>query len=317
MLTPSRRLQYAFILLETWGISCHFSLLQQIEGRSHFSLDALTRHNYSSIRANFFGLVFPNFTCLSIIHDVHLLVSPDTSHLTFISEVQLFNYSMAQSPSWEANWFAGSQEIPRISRNPKVHYRTHKHPSPVSILGQPNPVHTTSQLLEIHPNIINPSTPRSPHWFLPSGFPTKTLYTTLSPPIRTTCPAHLIFLDFITRTILGEEYKLFSSSTEVQLRIRKSNGLSNISFRKYSFGEHLFLCYRIYKLTNTLQHNKYLLQYVGYMFRPVNRPSSGLQQNKSQVLFRYWDPNIFTAVNVHKIWYWIKCETYNVWLKQV
>ena len=45
-------------------------------------------------------------------------------------------YSMVQSPSWEANWFAASQEIPRISRNPKVHYRTHKRPPPVSILGQ-------------------------------------------------------------------------------------------------------------------------------------------------------------------------------------
>ena len=33
---------------------------------------------------------------------------------------------MVQSPSWEANRFAASQEIPRISRNPKVHYRTHK-----------------------------------------------------------------------------------------------------------------------------------------------------------------------------------------------
>ena len=35
-----------------------------------------------------------------------------------------------QSP-WEANWFAASQEIPHISQNPKVHYRTHKHPPPV------------------------------------------------------------------------------------------------------------------------------------------------------------------------------------------
>ena len=45
---------------------------------------------------------------------------------------------MVKSPSWEANWFAASQEIPRISRNPKVHYRTHKRPPTVSILGQPN-----------------------------------------------------------------------------------------------------------------------------------------------------------------------------------
>ena len=72
---------------------------------------------------------------------------------------------MVQSPSWESNWFAASQEIPRISRNPKVHYRTHKRPPPVSILGQPNPVHIpTSHVLEIHPNIIHPSTPRSPQW---------------------------------------------------------------------------------------------------------------------------------------------------------
>ena len=42
---------------------------------------------------------------------------------------------MVQSPSWVANWFAASQEIPRNSRNPKVHYRTHKRPPPVTILG--------------------------------------------------------------------------------------------------------------------------------------------------------------------------------------
>ena len=105
----------------------------------------------------------------------------------------LLAYSMVQSPSWAVNWFAASQEIPRISRNPKVHYRTHKRPPSVSILGQPNPVHIpTSHLLEIYPNIIHPSTFRSPHWFLPSGFPTKTLYTPLSSPIRDTCPAHLL-----------------------------------------------------------------------------------------------------------------------------
>ena len=118
---------------------------------------------------------------------------------------------MVQSPSWEANWFAASQEIPRISRNPKVHYRTQKCPPPVSILGQPNPVHiTTSHILEIRPNIIHPSTSRSPSGLFPSGFPTKTLYTTLSSHIRATCPSYLIFLNFITRKILGEEYRSLS-----------------------------------------------------------------------------------------------------------
>ena len=41
----------------------------------------------------------------------------------------------------------------------------------------------------------------------PSGFPTKILSTPLLSPTRSTCLAHLILLDFITRTTLDEEYK--------------------------------------------------------------------------------------------------------------
>ena len=88
-------------------------------------------------------------------------------HLTY-----LLTYSVVQSPFWEANWFAASPEIPRISRNPNVHYRTHKLSPPVPSLGQPSLVHIpTSHLLEIHPNIIHPSTPRSPQWSLSLRFP--------------------------------------------------------------------------------------------------------------------------------------------------
>jgi hypothetical protein len=38
---------------------------------------------------------------------------------------------MVQSPSWEANWFSASQEIPGILWNPNAHYRIHKRPPPV------------------------------------------------------------------------------------------------------------------------------------------------------------------------------------------
>ena len=124
-----------------------------------------------------------------------------------------YYYSMVLSPSWEANWSAASQEIPRISRNPKVHYRTHNRPPPVSILGQLSPVHIhTAHLLEIHPNIIHPSTPRSLQWSPFLRFPHQDPIHPLSSLIRATCLAHHILLDFITRKILGEKYKSFSSS---------------------------------------------------------------------------------------------------------
>ena len=118
---------------------------------------------------------------------------------------------MEQSPSWKANRFSASQEIPRTLWNPKVHRRIHKCPPPVPILSQIDPVHiSTSHFLNIHITVILPSTFGSTKWFLPSRFPTKTLYT--PPPIRATCPIHLILLDFITWTIFGEEHKPLSTS---------------------------------------------------------------------------------------------------------
>jgi len=103
---------------------------------------------------------------------------------------------MVLSHSWEANWFVASQEIPRISRNPKVHYRIHKRPPPFPILGQPNPVHIpTSNPLEIHPNIIHPSTPRSPQRSLSLRFPHQDpVHLPLLSLVRGTCPAFFSIL---------------------------------------------------------------------------------------------------------------------------
>ena len=73
-----------------------------------------------------------------------------------------------------------------------------------------------SHFLEINLNIILPSTSGSSKWLFPSGFPTQTLYMPLLTLLLATCLAHLI-LDFITQTILGEEYRSLSSSLRSSL----------------------------------------------------------------------------------------------------
>jgi len=69
---------------------------------------------------------------------------------------------MEQNPSWEANSFSTSQEIPHISWNPTVHHSIHKLPLPVPTLSQFNPVYNTPpNFLKIHFNITLLPTPKS------------------------------------------------------------------------------------------------------------------------------------------------------------
>jgi len=83
----------------------------------------------------------------------------------------LLTYSMEQSPSWEANLFTGSQEIPRILWNRRVHYSIQKCLQTVPVLSHLDPVHTpSSHILNICLNIILPSTPVSSKWLLSITF---------------------------------------------------------------------------------------------------------------------------------------------------
>ena len=71
---------------------------------------------------------------MSYIYDVsHLRVKHYGTEVT-IRTTYLLTYSMDQSPSWEANQFSASHEIPCILWNPKVQYRVDKCLPPVPIL---------------------------------------------------------------------------------------------------------------------------------------------------------------------------------------
>ena len=164
------------------------------------------------------NIILDTILCLDIF-DTYLLTSWCRVLLEKLTGLQLVKKFPA---------FHGTQRF--ITALTSVRHLSLSWASPIQSI-YPHPTSWTSVLiLSTHLRLVLPS------GLFPSGFPTKTLYTPLSSPIHTTCPVHFILLDFITCTILGEEYISFSSSlcnllhSPVTLSLLGPNILLNTTF---------------------------------------------------------------------------------------
>ena len=116
---------------------------------------------------------------------------------------------MVQSPSWEANWFAASQEIPAfhgtrrfITALTSVRHLSLSWTSPIQSI-RPHPTSWRSVLiLSTHLRLGLPS------GLFSSGFPTKTLYTPFSSPICARFRKCSISFRFLTKIIDGSPVSL-------------------------------------------------------------------------------------------------------------
>ena len=111
--------------------------------------------------------------------------------------------TMEQSSSWAARRSWVSQETPRTLWHPKVHYRIHKSPPPVTILSPINPVHASCFcFFKVRLHSIFHLRLGFPNTLFLSGFLTKSLFPTCA-----TCPAYLFVLDLVTRLTAHKQAK--------------------------------------------------------------------------------------------------------------
>ena len=82
-------------------------------------------------------------------------------------------------------------------------------PDPEPVQSSPCPHPTSRKSILILSSYLSLDLPSG---VFPSRFPTKTLYALILSPIRATCPAYLILLDFITRIIFVAVYRSLSFS---------------------------------------------------------------------------------------------------------
>jgi hypothetical protein len=117
---------------------------------------------------------------------------------------------MGQSPSWETNRLSGTQGIPRLLWNLKVHCSAPKNLPLIPIMHYLNPLQTSHpaswRFTLIFSSCLYLGLPST---YFPS-FPEQNSVPV--PPTCATVHAHLIFLNLIILTISGEKWKIRSAS---------------------------------------------------------------------------------------------------------
>ena len=150
---------------------------------------------------------------------------------------------MVQSPSWEANGLQLVKKFPAfhgtrrfITALTSVRHLSLSWASPIQSI-YPHPTSWRSILiLSTHLRLGLPS------GLLPSGFPTRTLHTPLSSPIRSTCPAHLTLEENNVRCVLycvdemsSFSYFIYCGGQSV-VRLPRSTRTRNCYFSQYFSG---------------------------------------------------------------------------------
>jgi hypothetical protein len=142
---------------------------------------------------------------------VIFFISFHQNYLTKINFMELISF-------WEAASLAATHTLPNILWNPMVNYRFYKSPPLVPILSEIDPVHTTPTSLRSSLVMSDHIRLGLPSGLFPSGSPNSILYAFLFSPLRVTFTVYFILLDLIILIIVGEKYKLWSSSSCIFLK---------------------------------------------------------------------------------------------------